>query len=303
MNASIKRALACCLLVLALPAGLEGAPAIPAPEDPDGRKSRPAIASSRAKAPTAAWLVDVESVLRRLAKGDPLVLVDVRSPEAFERVRIPGALNIPLQFIRTKPFLKPIPVVLVNEGFDLQPLVRECERLESAGFSASVVSGGLCAWHGTGGPLEGDLGAAAEFNRVTPQAVFLEKDAASRLVVDVSGVRSQMSREEFPHAVHVPLEEDPADVLERLQAALGPKPEWGLLGPLVISESGLEYDRLEQALRQGGFKHVFFLTGGIAGYRRYLADLARLWPPRESRVKTITPCPACGDGDGRGAED
>ncbi|MFY9942053.1 MAG: rhodanese-like domain-containing protein [Desulfobacterales bacterium] len=303
MNASIKRALACCLLVIALPAGVEGASAIPAPEDVAGRKNQAVIASSRTGAPTAARLVDVRSVLQRLAKGDPLVLVDVRSPEAFERVRIPGSLNIPLQFIRTKPFLKPTSVVLVNEGFDLQPLARECERLESAGFAASVVSGGLCAWHRANGSLEGDLGAAAEFNRVTPQAVFLEKDMASRLVVDVSGVQSQMSREKFPHAVHVPLEEDPAAVLDRLQAVLDLKPEWGLLGPLVIGESGHEYDRMEQALRQGGFKHVFFLTGGIAAYRRYLTDLARLWSPRESRVKTITPCPTCGDGDGRGAED
>jgi rhodanese-related sulfurtransferase len=303
MNASIKRALAWCLLVLALSAGMEGAFAISAPEDPDGRKSRPAIASSRRGASHAALLVEVRSVLGRLEKGDPLVLVDVRSPEAFERLRIPGSLNIPLKFIRTKPFLKTTPVVLVNQGFGLQPLSWECERLKSAGFAVSVLKGGLCAWHRAGGPLEGDLGTAAEFSRVTPQDAYLEKDAPFRLVVDVSGVRSQTSREEFPDAVHVPLEGDPADVLERLQAALGLNPEWGLLGPLVISESGLECDRMEQALRQGGFKHVFFLTGGIAAYRRYLTDLSRLWSPRESRVKTITPCPTCGDGDGRGAED
>jgi rhodanese-related sulfurtransferase len=231
------------------------------------------------------------------------VLVDVRSLEAFERVRIPGSLNIPLQFIRTKPFLKPAPVVLVNQGFGLQALAGECRRLRSAGYSVSILSGGLCAWHRAGGPLEGDLGAAAEFSRVTPQDAYLEKDAAFRLVVDVSEVRSQTSREAFPHAMHLPLEGDPAAVLERLQAALGLKPEWELLGPFVISESGLEYDRMEQVLGQAGFESVFFLAGGIAAYRRYLADLARLWPPRESRVRTLTPCPTCGDGDGRGTED
>jgi rhodanese-related sulfurtransferase len=280
---------------------MEGAPAMPAPEDPDGRKSRHAIASSRRGASNAALLVEVRSVLRRLEKGDPLVLVDVRSPEAFERVRIPGSLNIPLQFIRTKPFLKTAPVVLVNQGFGLQALAGECQRLQSAGFAVSVLKGGLCAWHRAGGPLEGDLGAAAEFSRVTPQDAYLEKDAASRLVVDVSGVRSQTSRQAFPHAVHIPLEENSTDVLERLQTALDQRPDARFSAPLILSESGLEYDQVEQVLGQAGFESVFFLAGGIAAYRRYLADLARLWPPRESRVRTLSPCPACGDGDGRGA--
>jgi rhodanese-related sulfurtransferase len=280
---------------------MEGAPAMPAPEDPGGRKSRPAIASSRRGASNAALLVEVRSVLRRVEKEDPLVLVDVRSPEAFERVRIPGSLNIPLQFIRTKSFLKTAPVVLVNQGFGLQTLSGECERLQSAGYSVSVLSGGLCAWQRVGGPLEGDLGAAAEFSRVTPQDAYLEKDAASRLVVDVSGVRSQTSRQAFPHAVHIPLEENSTDVLERLQTALDQRPDARFSAPLILSESGLEYDQVEQVLGQAGFESVFFLAGGIAAYRRYLADLARLWPPRESRVRTLSPCPACGDGDGRGA--
>jgi rhodanese-related sulfurtransferase len=167
----------------------------------------------------------------------------------------------------------------------------------------SILSGGLCAWHRAGGPLEGDLGAAAEFSRVAPQDAYLEKDAAFRLVVDVSEVRSQTSREAFPHAVHMPSEENSALVLKRLQAVLDQRPDARFSAPLVLSESGLEYDRVEQVLGQAGFESVFFLAGGIAAYRRYLADLSRLWSPWESRVKTITPCPTCGDGDGRGAKD
>jgi rhodanese-related sulfurtransferase len=301
MKASIKRALAWCLLVLALSAGMEGAPAMPAPEDPEGRMSRSAIASNPSGTSYAALLVEVRSVLRRLEKGDPLVLVDVRRPEAFGRVRIPGSLNIPLQFIRTKPFLKTTPVVLVHQGFGLQALTGECRRLQPAGYRVSILSGGLCAWHRAGGPLEGDLGSAAEFSRVTPQDAYLEKDTDFRLVVDVSGVRSQTSREAFPHAVHIPREENSALVLKRLQAALDQRPDARFSAPLILSESGLEYDRVEQVLGQAGFESVFFLAGGITAYRRYLADLARLWPPRESRVRTLSPCTACGDGDGRGA--
>jgi rhodanese-related sulfurtransferase len=298
MTTWAKQALAWCLLFLTVPVGAQGVSGIPAPEDAAGRKSPAVNASRKTGAPDAALLVDVGSVLQRLAMGVPLVLVDVRSQEAFDRVRIPGSLNLPLEFIRTKSFLKTTPVVLVNEGFRLQPLAGECERLKSAGFPVSILSGGLCAWHRADGPLEGDLAVAAAFSRVTPQAAYLEKNAASRLVVDVSGVRSQTSWEEFPHALHVPFEGNPAVVLDRLKAALDHQPDSWLKGPLIISESGFEYDQLEHVLRQAGFESVFFLAGGSEAYRRYLADLSRLFSPRESRVKTITPCPACGDGDG-----
>jgi len=41
--------------------------------------------------------VSVDKVKRHLDAGDPVVIVDVRSPEAFAAAHIPGALSIPLR--------------------------------------------------------------------------------------------------------------------------------------------------------------------------------------------------------------
>ena len=43
--------------------------------------------------------VSVDEVKRRLDAGDPVVIVDVRSPEAFAAGHIAGALSIPLRAI------------------------------------------------------------------------------------------------------------------------------------------------------------------------------------------------------------
>jgi 3-mercaptopyruvate sulfurtransferase SseA len=43
--------------------------------------------------------VTVDEVKRHLDAGDPVVIVDVRSPEAFAAAHIPGARSMPLRAI------------------------------------------------------------------------------------------------------------------------------------------------------------------------------------------------------------
>lgn len=302
MKASIREALAwCCLLLLALPIGTQGAAGGSAPEDAAGRSTQPVVAPGRMGAPDVAPLVDVGSLRLRLKKGPPVVLVDVRSPEAFDRVRIPGSLNIPLHCVRTKSFLKSASLVLVNEGFPARSLAEACAGLKSDGFTAAILSGGLDGWHQAGGPLEGDLAAAGEFSRVSAQTFLGEKSFGSWVVVDVAPLRSDVSRALLPHALHVPFEGNPAAAADRVKAAVAPRIQGPLTAALIVDESGLHYDGLEKALRLAGLERVFFLTGGIEACRRYLEDLARLWLPRESRIKTITPCPTCGESDRGGS--
>ena len=46
--------------------------------------------------------VSVDEVKHHIDAGDPVVIVDVRSPEAFAAAHIPGALSIPVRAILDK---------------------------------------------------------------------------------------------------------------------------------------------------------------------------------------------------------
>ncbi len=76
--------------------------------------------------------ISVEAVRYKLKRNQKLTLVDVRSRQDFERLHIPGSINIPLYAVKTKTYLKSAPVVLVNEGFRYVELENECRRLARA---------------------------------------------------------------------------------------------------------------------------------------------------------------------------
>jgi len=70
-------------------------------------------------------LLSVSEVKRQLNSGSQNnpVLVDVRDNESFQKIRIPGSINMSLFAVKTKTFLKTKQIVLVNEGYGYNKLV------------------------------------------------------------------------------------------------------------------------------------------------------------------------------------
>lgn len=103
------------------------------------------------------WLEGPE-LQRRLAAGDPLLLIDVRQPEEFAAApgHLPGALNVPLAEVAGRA------QELAAHG---QPIVVVCKtdrrssraagELVAAGLcDVAVLRGGTDGWHGLGFALE-----------------------------------------------------------------------------------------------------------------------------------------------------
>ncbi len=208
------------------------------------------------------WSLYLDTEAAKAAIRDPgsVLLVDVRSAERFEGVRIPGAIQIPLYAVKTKGFLRGRPVVLVDEGHGSHPLDEECRKLREAGFSAlSLWYGGLNAWRRRGGSLEG----SAPVDRVPPIALHDISYSTDWLVVTVGGAATNGLEGV------VALSFDPAkpeDFASALNAAIKDRPQVGSV--LIATDKGEDYPAIAGlAGRINAF--VFFLDGGWAAWEAH----------------------------------
>jgi rhodanese-related sulfurtransferase len=251
----------------------------------------PELIAKRLKEPDHSLLVSAESVLSKIEHKQKIVIVDVRNPTEFETVRIPGSINIPLYFIKSKAFLKLKPLVLVNSGYPYSQLERECKSLRNNGFKVSILTGGIISWHRKGGPLKGDLLALNEYTKISPRIFFQEKDYSDRIVLDVSKEHTRASKKLIPYAIHIPFFNNPN--FDDLRVAVMNKADHKNF--LIFNENGDHYEKIEKIMQKKGLENTFYLTGGLNAYERYLQHLILSRKPRESRIQRIDKCSNCGD--------
>lgn len=210
-----------------------------------------------------------EEVRRVLADPGSATWVDVRGEEAAGQSRIPGALQMPLYAVKTKPYLKTGKVVLVDEGWGGRQLEAECRELRAAGFAdVGIWPGGLNAWRRRGGAVEGS--GAAGLDRVPPSALEEIAGAEDWLTVSIGGdVRG------LAHAVAVPLDPArPVDFADALRKALEERPQ--VASVLIIAEDTRDYGLAAEAVA-GLDASVFYLEGGWGAWeeQRRFTDAIR----------------------------
>jgi len=238
--------------------------------------------------------ISAEAVLYKLTQNQEFTLVDVRSRQDFERLSIPGAVNIGLYAVKSKTYLKSAPVVLVNEGFRYAELEDESRRLAQRGFKVSIMDGGLPAWQHQGGRLTGDFFALDEMKFVSAPAFFREKDYETTLVIDISPTRSDASSKLLPYALHLPgLGSNPASEAG-FRKVIARRQKSHFQSVVIFNEIGAQYDKTQKYLSRMGID-AFVLQGGLAGYRKYLEGLLLSWKPRSSRMKSVNNCRPCGE--------
>ena len=236
--------------------------------------------------------ISPDAVLYKLKQKQKFTLVDVRNPEDFARLHIPGSLNIPLYAVKTKIFLKSFPIVLINAGFHYSPLATECRKLKDMGFKIFILDGGLPAWKRKGSRIGGDLFALEEMQAVSPHVFFQEKDCENTLVIDISPVQTAISRQLMPYSRHIPVSAEPGEWFQKLNRIIADHKNQPFLSVVVFNETADGYDRANKILAGLGV-NAFYLQGGVAGYKKYLGDLLLSWLPRDSRIKTNRQCRAC----------
>jgi len=235
-----------------------------------------------------------DEVLHKFKQKQKIILVDVRSPEDFARLHIPASLNISLYAVKAKFFLKSFITVLINEGFNYSPLENESHQLTDLGFNVFILDGGLPAWKRKANRLAGDLFALEEMQTVSPHVFFQEKDCENTLVIDISPVQTEVSRQLMPYSRHIPVSAEPGEWFRKLNRIIADHKNQPFLSVVVFNETGDGYGRADKILAGLGV-NAFCLQSGVAGYKRYLGDLMLSWLPRDSRIKTNRKCRTCSE--------
>ena len=266
-------------LLLAIPGRLAAAEAATALVIPEELIKGSPIEPDYSLAVTATELIDKAKQNRRMT------LVDVRSPEEFERLRIPGSINVPLHAVKTKAYLKAQPFALVSTGCEWRDLESECKRLQLSGFKPSILFGGLVAWQSQGGPLEGDRLLVATYKEIPAHLFFHEKDYESIKVFDVSPKPLSDAKKLIHENVHVKSIES----LVKLAKQKGPR----YRAIVLFNENGEQYEKFDAALKKAGIATAFYLKGGINGYRHFLENTTLSWKSKAERVVTLGGCGTC----------
>jgi rhodanese-related sulfurtransferase len=96
--------------------------------------------------------IDVDELADRREAGQ--VVIDVRTPEEYDEVRVPGAVLIPLQELVERideiPTEGSLPIICAGGGRSHQA----AEYLRAQGIDAVNVIGGTNAWVNAGFPVE-----------------------------------------------------------------------------------------------------------------------------------------------------
>ena len=254
-------------------------------------------------------MTSVQTVQYMLKKNQKVYLVDVRGREEFNKVNIPGSINIPLHAVKTKTFLKSGPIVLIGKGFEYSRMEMEIQKLSKRGFKARVLNGGIYAWYHSKSPVAGDLIELNTYNKITPLDFYTSKDFDNQLIVDVSKKQSKDLKMVFPYAVHVPASRGMDSVVSVLssdrinQSKIRVSKESKTQierykkdnhrTAVIVNEDGEGYERVEKTLLKAGISNVYYLNGGAKGYKQFLHNLALSQRPRSDRIKTVGDCNKC----------
>ncbi len=241
-----------------------------------------------------AFLISPDYVLSRWKKNKKdLILIDVRPPEKFKRIRIDGAINMPLFAIRTKKFLRKRKIILINEGYQCIKLVDECKHLKKQGFlEVRVMYGGLWYWHQRGGSLAGNAFAISDLNLASPHDFFVQKNLENQLVVDISEQPSHDVRHLIPGTVSVPFSREGDKFLKAIkrQCSAIDKQRYAMV--VLFNRNGCYHGKIYDLMRKVGILNFYLLEGGLTGYRDFIVRQAVINQKKNER-KVIKKCPTC----------
>lgn len=233
-------------------------------------------------------------LFNRLQSTSPSnLLVDIRGDAEFGAFHIPGSINMPLFTIKTKPSLKHKQVVLIGDGQSYAKLEQACQNLNAIGFQTSILLGGIYFWALEGLTIEGSPPSLMQQGMVPPQTFFSERHYRNWSVVQTFQASEKEAQALIPdstsivygHRNHV----FKAQFKREIEKIKHNPMQWILL----VDRNGSSYDDIAKEIEPADTLRVFYLEGGIEGYRQFLEKQSLMWRPQDQRKISEAKCDCC----------
>lgn len=105
-----------------------------------------------------AFEIDSWDLKVALTSGEELIVIDTRSPEAYAKEHIPGAINLPhrqMSNVTTETLSRSSLVVTYCDGIGCNASTKGALNMVRLGFQVKELIGGLEWWKRDGHPTEG----------------------------------------------------------------------------------------------------------------------------------------------------
>lgn len=111
-----------------------------------------------------AYEIDSWDLKVALENGEPVIVIDTRSPQAYEAEHIPGAVSLPhraMDAATTTSFDKSCLVVTYCDGIGCNASTKGALNMSRLGFKVRELIGGLDWWKRDGHPTAGSSTSGA----------------------------------------------------------------------------------------------------------------------------------------------
>jgi rhodanese-related sulfurtransferase len=235
--------------------------------------------------------IDGEELYRRLATGEPVVLLDVRTESEHRERHIPGSMLIPLHDLEAR--LKQLPnsgtpiAVICEQG---QRSASACHFLAENGYGPLLnLAGGLLSWPG---PTSGDGESEHHRHGIAPSSFLVENFAALP-----RGLALDVGMGEGRNAIYLAtrgfdvdgVDADPGAVARAraaarklgapIRAIVGNFQDGSYIIPLETYNVIIAFNYLHRPLFQDIRDGV--VPGGVVVYQTFTIEQARFGRPRD----------------------
>ncbi len=194
-------------------------------------------------------------------KSSGWLMIDVRSRDAFEKSRIPDSLNIPVQILAEKHFLKGKNIIIAGSGLNDRELEKVLKDLEESKINALILKGGINNWYSSHRPVTGLLFDKDSLNKISISDFYKTNKKRAAIIVTDSGLEKSLKT---GYIIKLSIN----DYKQKIELPDSVKKEKNRFDIVFLFTDGFER-KISEELISSGFNNIFYIQGKIKDYQNW----------------------------------